>query len=321
MSVFISHSFENKPQFDNIADALSQNNVEYWNPEEVKPGSSLRDQLRRAVKDCSVCVFIATRQALESSWCGAELGAFWGAGKPIIVYLAEPSLKEIELPPIVQGDVWEERIKRVVARAGELATLATAAATLTTEGRNGPTIVGEMTAEQLERIIVGAISLAAATGKESNEVTYEKIGLAAKRAAASLADGLRESQQVTDASGTDSRKRILWVDDRPDNNIYERQAFEALGIRFTLALSTKEALELLSKERFGAILSDMGRVEGPREGYVLLDAIRSLGDQTPFFIYAGSNSTRHKREAEAHSAQGSTNNPQELFGMVMQVLR
>ena len=109
MAVFISHSFDNKPEFDNIADALSQAKVPYWNPAEVKPGSSLRDQLREAVDDCDVCVVVATHRALESSWCGAELGAFWGARKPVIVYLAESSLKNDELPPIVQGDVWNEK--------------------------------------------------------------------------------------------------------------------------------------------------------------------------------------------------------------------
>ena len=318
MGVFISHSFGNKPEFDNIADALAQANVVYWNPAEVKPGSSLRDQLRRAVEDCNVCIFIATRQALESSWCGAELGAFWGSGKPVIVYLAEPSLAENDLPPIVQGDVWERRISRVVARASELTSAKPGG---TTGGGNRSASVGNMTAEQLERLIIGAISLAAATSKDSNGGVYEEIGLAAKGAAASVAEGMREAQQIVDASHADWRKQILWVDDRPDNNVYERRAFESLGVTFTLALSTREALDLLSKKRFGAIISDMGREEGPREGYVLLDAIRSRDNQTPFFIYAGSNSARHKREAEMHGAQGSTNNPSELFDAVRQVLR
>jgi hypothetical protein len=85
-----------------------------------KPGSSLRDQLRQAISNCDVSVFIATHLALDSSWCLAGIAAFWGAGKPVIVYLADSSLKDEELPPIVQGDVWERRIARVVARAGEL---------------------------------------------------------------------------------------------------------------------------------------------------------------------------------------------------------
>ena len=112
------------------------------------------------------------------------------------------------------------------------------------------------------------------------------------------------------------QKRILWVDDRLENNVFERQAFEALGISFTLALSTQQALDILKREKFAAIISDMGRKEGPREGYVLLDELRRSGDRTPFVIYADSNLPEHKREAAEHGAQGSTNHPEELFQLV-----
>ena len=93
-------------------------------------------------------------------------------------------------------------------------------------------------------------------------------------------------------------RHILWVDDRPKNNEYERKAFESLGFTFTLALSTDEALRLLADHSYAAIISDMGRVEGPREGYVLLNAVRKQDNNIPFFIYAGSNAPKHKREAE-----------------------
>lgn len=112
------------------------------------------------------------------------------------------------------------------------------------------------------------------------------------------------------------RNRILWVDDRPDNNTYERKAFEAMGLRFTLALSTEEAFERLAQSKFAAIISDMGRREGPREGYVLLDRLRKEGDNTPLFFYASSNAPEHKRETLKHGGQGCTNNGQELFEMV-----
>ncbi len=116
------------------------------------------------------------------------------------------------------------------------------------------------------------------------------------------------------------RNRVLWVDDRPENNVYERHAFEAAGLTFTLALSTQEALEILERNKFASIISDMGRREGPREGYVLLDELRGRGDRTPFFIYAGSNLPKHKREATDHGGQGSTNDAQELFQMVTAVV-
>jgi DNA-binding NtrC family response regulator len=102
--------------------------------------------------------------------------------------------------------------------------------------------------------------------------------------------------------------------------VYERGALESLGIDFTLALSTNEALEVLSRRRFDAIISDMGRREGPREGYVLLDGIRKSGAETPFFIYAGSNAPEHKHEATSRGAQGSTNRATELFDIVAEAL-
>ena len=112
------------------------------------------------------------------------------------------------------------------------------------------------------------------------------------------------------------RSHVLWVDDRPDNNVYERRVFEAAGIQFTLAETTNEALRILATQPFAAIISDMGRREGPREGYVLLDAVRERGYQTPLFFYAGSKAREHKIETAKHGGQGCTNNTQELFRMV-----
>jgi CheY-like chemotaxis protein len=112
------------------------------------------------------------------------------------------------------------------------------------------------------------------------------------------------------------RNQILWVDDRPENNVYERKAFEAVGLRFSLSLNTTDALDQLSRQTFDAVISDMGRKEGPREGYVLLDGMRARGDRTPVFFYASSRAPEHVRESREHGAQGCTNDPNELFQMV-----
>jgi CheY-like chemotaxis protein len=109
---------------------------------------------------------------------------------------------------------------------------------------------------------------------------------------------------------------VLWVDDSPSNNTFERRAMEAVGIRFVLSLTTTDALKKLSGRTFDAVISDMGRPEGPREGYVLLDAMRAKGDETPLFFYASSNAPEHKQEAYDHGGQGCTNDGQELFEMV-----
>lgn len=168
---------------------------------------------------------------------------------------------------------------------------------------------------------------------EENYVKMQMAVVASLTAAAAKGDTraseaqLNEIVEVVRATGPASinragrlQSRILWVDDRPENNTYERQAFEAIGLRVTLALSTDEAIETLSQAKFAAIISDMGRREGPREGYVLLDRIRKEGDKTPLFFYSSSSAPEHKRETRERGGQGCTNNAQELFQMVTRAM-
>lgn len=123
---------------------------------------------------------------------------------------------------------------------------------------------------------------------------------------------LRKSQK--------GQRRVLWVDDRPDNNIFERRAMQSYNIDFELAESTGEALAKLRTNRFDAIISDMGRPPDMQAGYTLLDALRSSGDLTPFLIYAGSDSPKHLRLALSKGAQGSTNRSDVLIKNVLESL-
>lgn len=113
---------------------------------------------------------------------------------------------------------------------------------------------------------------------------------------------------------------VLWVDDRPDNNINERHSLEALGVSFVLASSTDDAIDRLKRQSFDAIISDMGRPPDSQAGYTLLDQLRASGNRTPFIIYAGSRSPEHQAEARRRGAVGCTNRPNELFQMVLSVL-
>lgn len=116
------------------------------------------------------------------------------------------------------------------------------------------------------------------------------------------------------------RKLVLWVDNRPDNNIIERHSMAAYNIDFLLAQSTGQALAELRKQRFDAIISDMGRPPDSRAGYTLLEAVRGSGDHTPYFIYASSRDPAHVREALSRGAQGTTNRGDELLQMILPAL-
>jgi CheY-like chemotaxis protein len=320
MPVFISHSFENKPEFENVVDALERDSVAYWNPSEVRPGASLREQLRAAVIHCEACIFIATKKSVDSSWCGSELGAFWGAGKSIIVYLAEASLAEAELPAVLQGDVWERRISRVSARAKEL--LAARSSAAPSSAVPSEPSVAQLTVEQFEKLIVSAVSLAAANSKDHPELqSFGTVESAARSVAGKVLAGFQAAESLAGALHGDRSNKVLWVDDRPENNVNERKTMEAMGIEFALALSTGDALRQLETQKFAAIISDMGRKEGPREGYVLLEAVRAKDKRIPFFIYARSRAPEHQGEATLRGAQGTTNIASELVDTVVRALR
>ncbi len=116
------------------------------------------------------------------------------------------------------------------------------------------------------------------------------------------------------------RSTVLWVDDRPNNNIHERQALEALGVSFVIATTTEEAIAKVEHQSFDAIISDMGRPPDAQAGYTLLDKLRSAGNRTPYIIYASSRAPEHQTEARRRGAVGCTNRPTELFQMVLSVL-
>lgn len=319
MTVFISYSFDDQPDFENVADWLDNLSVPYWKPAEIRTGESLREQLHQVIGSCAACIFIATRNSVNSSWCNAELGAFWISRIPIITYLADSYLAHKDFPPIVQGDVWDQKLSHIAARAAELVKEKERSGTGSISRSDKIT---NITVGQLEKIIAGAVSLVRAAEERGSDVDDQAVG-PEDRALDAAGHVLRAADAASNIGrepGDAWRRRILWVDDRPDNNAYERQVFESLGFTFDLARSTDEALELLRHSRYGAIISDMGRPEGPREGYRLLEAVRASDKFTHFFIYASSNKPEHKREAAERGAQGSTNRASELVDLVTQAL-
>ena len=114
MQAFISHSHQDEAQYSALSLALDGAGVSRWDVTELSPGSSLADQLRIAIEQCGVCIFLATRRSIEAPWCLAELGAFWGAGKRVIVYLADPDVAKEKLPPQFQGNLWTTNAKQLL---------------------------------------------------------------------------------------------------------------------------------------------------------------------------------------------------------------
>ena len=114
MSAFISHSKKDVATFTAFRAGLTGQGIVVWNPESMGAGASLSDQLREAINSSDVCIFFATKNSIQSDWCMAEVGAFWGAGKDVIVYKADPEVDQSLFPPQLQGDIWRDDFDLVV---------------------------------------------------------------------------------------------------------------------------------------------------------------------------------------------------------------
>ena len=96
----------------------------------------------------------------------------------------------------------------------------------------------------------------------------------------------------------DAVARALWVDDHPENNIYEKQFFEKHKIAVHPVLSSADALRLLAIYDYDLIISDMGRGEDRLAGVRLVEQMRAKGDRTPAVIYTVRTDTAAKQQAQ-----------------------
>lgn len=119
MAVFVSHKTEDKAAYKSLCMVLKAAGVEYWDASAMIAGGPLAEQLRTAISESEACIFIATRQSIKAPWCLAELGAFWGAGKNVIVYVAETGVQEKDFPPQFRGTLWTDEPSRVIQAVRE----------------------------------------------------------------------------------------------------------------------------------------------------------------------------------------------------------
>jgi CheY-like chemotaxis protein len=109
--------------------------------------------------------------------------------------------------------------------------------------------------------------------------------------------------------------RILWVDDRPQNNHGECRLLTALGAEVWQVRSTEEALAALPHGRWDLLLSDMGREGVSDAGLQMLK--RLPPKSPPVVFYVG-----HVDESQPvpPGAFGIADLPEPLLHLVLDVL-
>ena len=115
---------------------------------------------------------------------------------------------------------------------------------------------------------------------------------------------------------------VLWVDDKPNNNLYQITALQAANIGVETVASTDEAMKHLEGSKPTAIISDMGRWENGDwhgdAGLELIRKVRASDDRTPIFVYASSGYARNAsaRREVLKQGTGLTDSPRELFKLL-----
>lgn len=118
-----------------------------------------------------------------------------------------------------------------------------------------------------------------------------------------------------------ARGRLLWVDDNPDNNIYEIQSLEEKDVVVTTVTSTEQALGELSRRTYDAVITDMGRKENGafngRAGLELVEAVHEKYPEIGLYVFTTGKMVRN-RQAELldAGATGVTSSSVQLLAML-----
>ena len=104
--------------------------------------------------------------------------------------------------------------------------------------------------------------------------------------------------------------RVLWVDDKLLDNLFERQALGQLGIFVDSYTTNADALVAMRAARYDIVISDIARPQGQEDGLALLQHVRAQHPAIPVFFYT------RKVDGPVQGAAGITNDPEVLIEQV-----
>ena len=118
--------------------------------------------------------------------------------------------------------------------------------------------------------------------------------------------------------------RVLWVDDRPSNNEYERKILREHGIVFDNVVSTMEAIEQLVNEAYDLVITDLGRRgssdRSASAGAAFLDQPLIREGGPPVIVYAGSWAVAQRADLVQRGAVDVMANREALISTVLEIL-
>ena len=314
--VFISYAKEDIAFAKDVKRNLEAANFKVWMDENmIQAGDEWRNKIDMAISDSFSLIVILTPESYKSLYVTYEWAYAKGKKKKITPILHKPSpndihprLTALHYIDFTGTDVlpWQLLVTDISEKANAHS-------------------IEESTKAERDKHKVSTL--------QHIDAIISLAHVKAKNAGRHIKEGdiTEASKQISKAislleQSNSKIKRILWVDDRPEKTIHEREAFSALNFKLELASSTNEALQKLNNKKYDAVISDMRRSEGEKEGYVLLELFRQRDKSTPFFIYTGwINNFNHNLNRGVYRKKqglhGCTDSPEELIHLVIKHIR
>lgn len=119
-------------------------------------------------------------------------------------------------------------------------------------------------------------------------------------------------------------RSVIWVDDSPQNNVYEVHLLELLGLKVIQVTSNTDAISMLkdSGQRTHVVISDIHRPVGEPSGIDLLESFATHSVDIPLIYYITKVDERKPWPASSNGTKafGLTNRPDELLHLLLDVL-
>src|SRR4051812_17808672 len=115
---------------------------------------------------------------------------------------------------------------------------------------------------------------------------------------------------------------VLWVDDRPANNLFEVGKLREAGAAVTEVTTTRHAIRALREKNFDVVITDMQRTENgrnkPEAGIELIKWMSKAHPEVPVYVYCGAWAVEALGDkARKEGANGATASTTELLEWVL----
>ena len=138
-----------------------------------------------------------------------------------------------------------------------------------------------------------------------------------------IEEALQELPRLGELKEKATLIKILWVDDFPSNNKSIMDIYKNIGVQFDIAIDNESAYDLLKRNKYNLVITDMGRHSQNMAGILLIKNINqmSINTKPPVIFYASEKSiSMYGSFARGEGALYVTSSAKDLIMAINQII-